>query len=110
MGIEKLTINAQALKTADTPAIITINEYERRMSDISRIYGNMFGSAGPVSETLIINTQNNIIKKIPSLDEEKQELLCKHIYDLALISQRKLTAEELDNFISTSVQVLGFIG
>ncbi|MBQ5564750.1 MAG: molecular chaperone HtpG, partial [Clostridia bacterium] len=74
------------------------------------IYGNMFGSAGPVSETLIINTQNNIIKKIPSLDEEKQELLCKHIYDLALISQRKLTAEELDNFISTSVQVLGFIG
>ena len=110
LGIEKLTINAQALKTADTPAIITINEYERRMSDISRIYGNMFGSAGPVSETLIINTQNNIIKKIPSLDEEKQELLCKHIYDLALISQRKLTAEELDNFISTSVQVLGFIG
>ncbi len=107
LGIDKLTINAQALKTADTPAIITINEYERRMSDISRIYGNMFGSAGPVSETLIINTQNDIIKKVPSLDEEKQKLLCKHIYDLALISQRKLTAEELDNFISTSVQVLG---
>ena len=110
LGIEKLTINAQALKTADTPAIITINEYERRMSDISRIYGNMFGSAGAVSETLIINTQNDIIKKIPSVDEEKQKLLCKHIYDLALISQRKLTAEELDSFISTSVQVLGFIG
>ena len=110
IGIEKLTINAQSLKTSDTPAIITINEYERRMSDISRIYGNMFGSAGPVSETLIINTQNDIIKKIPYLDDEKQKLLCKHIYDLALISQRKLTAEELDNFISTSVQVLGFIG
>ena len=107
---EKLTITAQALKTADTPAIITINEYERRMSDISKIYGNMFGNAGPASETLIVNTDNSVVKKLPALDSEKQELLCKHIYDLALISQRKLTAEELDGFISRSVEVLGFIG
>ena len=107
---ENLTITAQALKTADTPAIITINEYERRMSDISKIYGNMFGNAGPASETLIVNTDNSVVKKLPALDSEKQELLCKHIYDLALISQRKLTAEELDGFISRSVEVLGFIG
>ena len=110
LGMEKLTITAQALKTADTPAIITINEYERRMSDISKIYGNMFGNAGPASETLIVNTDNSVVKKLPALDSEKQELLCKHIYDLALISQRKLTAEELDGFISRSVEVLGFIG
>lgn len=109
LGIDKLTVTAQSLKTADTPAIITINEYERRMSDINRIYGNMFGTAGSASETLIINTQNEIIKKIPSLDTEKQTLLCKHIYDLAIISQRKLTADELDNFIARSVQVLNFI-
>ena len=107
---EKLTVTAQALKTSDTPAIITINEYERRMSDISKIYGNMFGNAGPASETLIVNTDNSVVKKLPALDSEKQELLCKHIYDLALISQRKLTAEELDGFISRSVEVLGFIG
>ena len=107
---EKLTVTAQALKTSDTPAIITINEYERRMSDISKVYGNMFGNAGPASETLIVNTDNSVVKKLPALDSEKQELLCKHIYDLALISQRKLTAEELDGFISRSVEVLGFIG
>ena len=112
LGMDKLTITAQALKTADTPAIITINEYERRMSDINRIYGNMFGSmgSGSVSETLIVNTDNSVVKKLPALDSEKQTLLCKHIYDLALISQRKLTAEELDGFIARSVEVLGFIG
>lgn len=110
LNMEKLTVTAQALKTADTPAIITINEYERRMSDISKIYGNMFGNAGPVSETLIVNTDNSVVKKLPVLDSEKQKLLCRHIYDLALISQRKLTAEELDGFISRSVEVLGFIG
>ena len=112
LGMEKLTITAQALKTADTPAIITINEYERRISDMNKIYGNMFGSmgSGSVSETLIVNTDNGIVKKLPALDSEKQTLLCRHIYDLALISQRKLTAEELDNFIKRSVEVLGFIG
>ncbi len=110
LSMEKLTVQAQSLKTADTPAIITINEYERRMNDINKIYGSMFGAAAPVSETLIINTQNSIVKKLPSLDSEKQTLLCKHIYDLAVISQRKLTADELDGFIERSVQVLGFIG
>ncbi len=110
LGMEKLTVTAQALKTSDTPAIITINEYERRMSDINKIYGNMFGNAGPASQTLIVNTDNSVVKKLPVLDSEKQTLLCKHIYDLALISQRKLTAEELDGFISRSVEVLGFIG
>ena len=106
LGIEKLTVQAQSLKTTETPAIITINEYERRMNDISQIYGNMFGTAGPVSETLIVNTQNDIVKKLPALDTESQTLLCKHIYDLALISQRKLSAEELDSFIARSVQVM----
>ncbi len=109
LGIEKLTVKAEALKTTDTPAIITINEYERRMNDISRIYGNMFGEASKASETLIVNTDNEVVKKLSSIDEDKRTLLCKHIYDLAVISQRKLTAEELDGFVARSVQVMGLI-
>ncbi len=106
---ENLKITAQALKTADTPAVITLNEYERRMSDINRIYGNMFGTASKVGETLIINTDNEIVKKIPSLEEDKRDLVCQHIYDLALISQRKLTADELDGFVTRSVKVMELI-
>ncbi len=109
LGIEKLTVKAEALKTTDTPAIITINEYERRMNDISRIYGNMFGEASKASETLIVNTDNEVVKKLSSIDEDKRTLLCKHIYDLAVISQRKLTAEELDGFVARSVQVMGLV-
>ena len=109
LGIEKLEIKAEALKTVDTPAIITINEYERRMNDINRIYGNMFGDASRAKETLIINTDNAVVKKITSIDEEKRKLLCRHIYDLAVISQRKLTAEELDGFVSRSVKVMEMI-
>lgn len=109
LGMEKLTVIAEALKTTDTPAILTINEYERRMSDIQRIYGNMFGEAGKASETLIVNSNNEIVKKLEGLDEDKRNLLCRHIFDLAVISQRKLTAAELEGFISRSVKVMELI-
>ena len=106
LGMDKLTIQAENLKTADTPAILTINEYERRMSDISKIYGNMFGEAGPASETLIINSANSIVQKLKDFEPEKRNLLCRHIFDLAVMSQRKLTAAEMEGFIARSVQVM----
>jgi molecular chaperone HtpG len=106
LGMEKLTIKAEALKTADTPAILTINEYERRMSDMQRIYGNMFGEMGKASETLIINTNNDIIKKLDTFEDEKRNLVCRHIFDLAVISQRKLSAAELEGFIARSVKIM----
>ncbi len=109
LSMDNLEIKTESLKTSDTPAIITVNEYERRMNDINKIYGNMFGSAPKAKETLILNTESDIIKKVTNISGDKQSLLCRHIYDLAAISQRKLTAEELDGFVSRSVQVLEFI-
>ena len=109
LGMEKLQIKAENLRSEDVPAILTINEYERRMSDISKIYGDMFGQAGPASETLIVNSSNKIVKKLPDVEEDKRGLLCRHIFDLALISQRKLTTAEMEGFISRSVQVMELI-
>ncbi len=109
LGMEKLVIKAEAIKASDTPAIITVNEYERRMSDINKIYGNMFGEASKASETLVLNTASEVIKRLPELEEDKRNLLCRHIYDLAVLSLRKLTAAELEGFVSRSVQVLGLI-
>ena len=109
IGKEKLTVKVENLRSDDTPAILTIDEYQRRMSDISRIYGNMFGKVDEAAETLIVNSSNSIVKKLPELDADKQKLLCRHIFDLALMSQRKLTAEEMEGFITRSVQVMGLI-
>ena len=104
--MEKLTVVTEALKTTDTPAILTINEYERRMSDMQRIYGNMFGETNKASETLIVNTNNEIVKKLENLEEDKRNLLCRHIFDLAVLSQRRLTAAELEGFVERSVKVM----
>ena len=110
LSMDNLDIKAEALKTSDTPAIITVNEYERRMSDMNKMYGGMFGETPKSKETIILNTESPIIKKISELEEgDKCSLLCRHVYDLAAISQRKLTAAELEGFISRSVQVLDFV-
>lgn len=106
---DKLTIKVENLKAENTPALLTINEYERRMNDISKIYGNMFGETGPASETLIVNSNCSIVKKLNTLDDDKKTLLCRHIFDLALISQRKLTAEEMEGFVTRSVQVMNLL-
>ena len=107
---DKIEIKAQALKTADTPAIITINEYQRRLNDMNRMYGNMFGGMDEkAKETLIVNTANSIVARLTGFDEEKQKLICRHIYDLAAISQRRLSAEELEAFIASSVKVMNLL-
>ena len=110
LGMEKLEIKAQALKTEGTPAVITINEYQRRINDMNRLYGDMFGANNDkAKETLIINTANSIIKKLTEYDDEKRNLLCRHIYDLAVLSQRKLSAAELEGFVERSVEVMDLV-
>ena len=107
LGMEKLEIKTQALKNADMPAVITINEYQRRINDMNRIYGNMFGDSNEkAQETLIVNTANPTVAKLDSFDEDKQRLICRHIYDLAALSQRRLSAAELEGFVARSVEVM----
>ena len=110
LGMDKLEVKTQSLKSGDTPAIITINEYQRRINDMNKLYGDMFGMSNEkAQETLIVNTASNIVRSLADMDEENRNIICRHIYDLAAISQRRLSAEELKGFISRSVQVMDMI-
>lgn len=106
---DKLEIQTESLKATDTSAILLQNEYMRRMTDMNKLYGGLFGGSPDINETLVINTSNDIIKALPNLSEENRTLVCKHILDLATISQRKLTADELKEFIARSVEILSII-
>lgn len=107
IGDDKLEIKAEKLKSTETPAVLLQNEYMRRMSDMNKIYGNIFGEVQKANETLVINTNCDIIKSLPSKSEESRKLICKHILDLATISQRKLSADELKEFVARSIELLG---
>lgn len=107
---DKLKIEVHPLKDNSVSAIISESEETRRLQEMSRMYGgdpSMF----PKEETLIINTSSPLIKKLSDLakKEDKAELseeVCRHVYDLAMISHGQLTAEEMNGFIERSSSLL----
>ncbi len=106
---DTLKIEAQALKDESTPAIILLSEESRRMQEMYKSYGQQFaGMASMFNDefTLVINTQNPLIKDFTSLDDEKKKLVINHIYDLAKLSHRPLDGEQMQKFLKRSNELL----
>lgn len=100
---EKVTVKTQRLKNGGVPAIINVDEYMRRYSEMGQFYGMTDSETG---KTLIVNTANPIVEKIKDLPDEKQNFVAKYIYSLALLSFKKLNPEELDSFINENLTLL----
>ncbi|MDE7162991.1 MAG: molecular chaperone HtpG [Clostridia bacterium] len=103
IGDEKITVKTQVLKNGDVPAIITVDEYMRRYSEMGQFYGMTDDQIG---KTLIVNTANPVVEKIKTLSDEKQKFVAKHIYSLALLSFKKLSPEELTQFVNDNLLLL----
>ncbi len=102
---DNLSIKAERLKSSKTPAILLLSEYERRMNEMGNMYGEMF--SGPKAKsTLVLNIDNEIVNNILNVDEQKRSLICKQIYQLALISHRKLNSDETSEFINQNLEIL----
>ncbi len=112
---DKLKISIEALKTFEVPAMVLLSEQSRRMSEMSSMFGGMdMKDMFPSEQTLVVNKNNILIKKLIELDkmEDKKEdvnLICQHIYDLAMISHKQLDAEAMSRFISRSNEILAKI-
>ena len=100
---DKLTVKTEALKNEAVPAVIVVDEYMRRYSEMGKMYGM---SEGELNKTLIVNTANTAVAQLKTLDDDKRDLAAEYIYLLALSSYRKLTPEESDKFLGYSVTML----
>ncbi len=110
-GNEKLKVAFTPLKDSSVPVLLTISEESRRMEEMMKMYamsGMAMGSF-PTEATLTVNTNSPLIQKLETLNGEKQEKTAAYLYQLALLSQRKLTAEELQKFLSDSYAVLDLL-
>lgn len=110
IGDESLKIEVQALKDENVPAVILLGEQSRRMQEMYRAYGQqMAGMADMFKDefTLVLNSNNTLIKKVDTLSDEDAELLIGHIYDLAKISHSPLGAEQMTRFVERSNKLLG---
>lgn len=103
--IDDIEIKAENLKSDKTPAIILVSEYERRMNEMGSMYGNMFNGT-KAKETMILNLSNSMIKNVFNLNDNDKKLFCKQIYDLAKISNKQLSADEMSEFMQRSISIL----
>lgn len=103
LGDDKLTIKTEKLKNATVPAIIVVDEYMRRYTEMGQIYGM---SEGDLNKTLIVNIASPVIDKLKELGDEKQKFVAGYVYSLALASFKKLSPEELEKFQKDSITLL----
>ena len=110
-GRENLKVTLSALKDKTVPAVLNISEEARRFNDMLKMYGmyngkDMADKQAPEEFTLSLNSESPIIEKLKNLDEDASKTVAKQIFNLALLSQRRLTAEELSEFVKDSYSVL----
>lgn len=104
-------IKVENLKNSGTPAMILVSEQSRRMAEMSKMFGGMeMPNMFMEEKTLVINNNNSIIKKLASVDFESKNddinLICQYILDLALIANKELSSEEMNDFINRSNELL----
>jgi len=110
-GDEKLKVSFSALKDATVPLILTVSEESRRMEEMMKMYAmaGMNMGAFPQELTLTVNTASPLIAKLGGMDAERRDRVASYLYHLTLLSQRKLTAEELQKFLSDSYTIVDLL-
>ena len=106
LGKEELKVSVQNLKNEKLTAMITLSEEGRRMQEMMKMYG-MGDMATGAEEELVLNGNNPLVKYVQENPESEQStLICKQLYDLALISHEPLPADQMAEFIERSNEIL----
>lgn len=110
-GNDTLNVKFEILKSAKTPAIITVSEESRRLEEMMKLYSG--GAELPhginKDETLVVNSASDLILHVNNLiesDKEKAKQIASYIYKLAVLSQRRLSANEMQTFLDESLAIL----
>ena len=86
------------------------DEQDRRFADLMKLYRMGEGEDMPGKAKLVVNTSSALYKKteelISSKKKDEAEALCKHIYSLATLAHRQLTADEMKNFLGDAYELL----
>ncbi|MEH2285321.1 MAG: molecular chaperone HtpG [Nostoc sp.] len=118
----KLNIRTEALKSDDPqgtpPAIVLLPEILRRLREMNAMMQQ--GTAEfPEDHILLVNTAHPLIQNLANINQSSiiqadgesptdqlVNLICQHVYDLALMSQKGFDAEGMKSFVERSNEVL----
>lgn len=101
----RLTVKLENVADENVPALLTVDEEAMRMNEMMKMYAPDAPEI-PVNITLVLNSKNEIIEKLRNGSYTDSELVAKQVYLLALLSQRKLSADEMKSLLDGSFEVL----
>ena len=106
---EKLDVKVEKLKDENIASMAVLSEESRRMEEMMKMYGmggmdtGMFGGQA----SLILNADHPLVQYVVENKEgENVELICKQLYDLALLAHKPLSQQEMTAFVQRSNQIM----
>ncbi|MGE5655423.1 MAG: molecular chaperone HtpG [Actinomycetota bacterium] len=122
LNLPKVTIRTEALKSDGAqitpPAMVLLPEALRRLRDMTALLQQQ-AAQFPEEHILLVNTAHPLIQNLASLGQgtiiqgsgespsaELATMICRHVYDLALMAQKGFDAEGMKDFVERSNQVL----
>ena len=106
---DKLEVKVENLKNEKVAAMMTLSEESHRMQDMMKMY-NMYGMDPSMfggQETLVLNAKHPLVQFVAdNKDSEKTPVICEELYDLAMLSHKQLSPEEMTRFVQRSNEIL----
>jgi len=109
---DNVEVEAKSLAVDSLPAIITIDEQQRRFRDYmkaSNMSGNDEQQDLPVKRSFVVNTNSPLVGAIHNLDVKDSNLageLVKHLYDSSLLMHRELDPSALNVFVERGNKII----
>jgi len=112
-----VNIRTEALKSEDTPpAMVLLPEAMRRLQDMTALMQQQKADF-PDNHVLLVNTSHPLIQNLANLSQgsiegaespsaELANMICHHVYDLALMAQKGFDANGMKSFVERSNHVL----
>ena len=109
LGNEKLDVKVEKLKDENVASMAVLSEENRRMQEMMKMYGmggmdaSMFGS----QVTLVLNANHPLVQfLVANKDSENVSIICKQLYDLAMLAHKPLSPEEMTAFVKRSNDIM----
>ncbi len=106
---EKLEVKVERLKDNSVASMAVLSEQSRRMEEMMRMY-SMGGTGGMDlggQASLVLNANHPLVKFVTEhKEDEHTPMICKQLYDLAMIAHKPLNPEEMTAFVQRSNEIM----
>ena len=106
LGNDKLEVKVEKMKDENVASMITLSEESRRMQEMMKMYG-MSGMDMGTTSTLILNANHPLVQYVVDhKGSENTSIICKQLYDLAMLAHKPLNPEEMTAFVKRSNEIM----